>query len=164
MNPIKIETYKEQHKNQIIELILKIQTEEFTIPITLADQPDLLEIPSFYIKNNGNFWVALENEKVVGTIALVDIGNSQCALRKMFVAKEHRGKDKQIAKLLLATLLEQSKINKVNEIYLGTISVFYAAHRFYEKNGFLEIPKNDLPKKFPVMPKDNKFYVYRFEE
>ncbi len=31
----------------------------------------------------GNFWVALYDDKVVGTISFLDIGNHQVALRKM---------------------------------------------------------------------------------
>jgi hypothetical protein len=41
--------------------------------------------------NNGNFWVALYEGKVVGNISLLDIGNQQVALRKMFVEKEFQG-------------------------------------------------------------------------
>ena len=40
-----------------------------------ADQPDLLQIPQFYQSGAGNFWVALDGEEVVGTVALLDIGN-----------------------------------------------------------------------------------------
>jgi hypothetical protein len=103
MQSIKIENYQDHHKDQIISMILKIQTDEFSVPVTIEDQPDLLTISSFYVKGNGNFWVATENDKVIGSIALRDIENSQCALRKMFVAQEHRGKEKKVAHQLLAT-------------------------------------------------------------
>jgi hypothetical protein len=33
-----------------------------------------------------------------------------------------------------------------------------AAHRFYEKNNFNNIPVTDLPSYFPRMMADNKFY------
>jgi N-acetylglutamate synthase-like GNAT family acetyltransferase len=161
MPHIKIESYKDEHKSQIIDLILKIQRDEFSVAITIEDQPDLLQIPSFYVKDKGNFWVALENNEVVGCIALKDIGNSQCALRKMFVAKEYRGKEKNIAQQLLDTLLAASKAKGVKEIYLGTIEKYHAARRFYERNGFIELPKEQLPENFPMMQVDNHFYVYQ---
>jgi N-acetylglutamate synthase-like GNAT family acetyltransferase len=49
----------------------------------------------------------------------------------------------------------------VREIFLGTTSAFLAAHRFYEKNGFGEIAKTELPAAFPVMAIDSKFYLLR---
>jgi hypothetical protein len=51
-------------------------------------------------------------------------------------------------------------MKKINAIYLGTIETFFAAQRFYEKNGFLEIQKDKLPGNFPVMTFDSRFYVY----
>lgn len=33
-----------------------------------------------------------------------------------------------------------------------------AAHRFYEKNGFRELARSELPERFPVMAVDSKFY------
>ena len=56
-----------------MNVILTIQQSEFGIPITLEAQPDLLDIPSFYQKDNGNFWIALDGQEVIGTIALIAI-------------------------------------------------------------------------------------------
>jgi len=161
MSIIHIVEYKNDYQQQVIDLILGIQTKEFNVPVTLKDQPDLETISSFYQRGNGNFWVALLDDKVIGTIALIDIGNSQCALRKMFVAKEYRGKGKGVSKRLLCTVLDWCKFKNIKEIYLGTVSILHAAQRFYEKNGFDEIAKNELPVNFPIMEVDTKFYVYR---
>ena len=49
----------------------------------------------------------------------------------------------------------------ITEVFLGTTDKFLAAHRFYEKKGFRELPKADLPSTFPVMAVDSKFYVLR---
>jgi hypothetical protein len=46
----------------------------------------------------------------------------------------------------------------VEETYLGTTSKYLAAHRFYKKNSFIEIDKSILPKEFPVMKVDTKFF------
>jgi len=147
-------------EQQIVDLIVSIQQREFNIPITADDQPDLLDIPDYYQKNRGNFWVALHNEDVVGTISLLDIGNGQSALRKMFVHQHYRGPEKGTARNLLKTLLDWATTKRLREIYLGTTPQFLAAHRFYEKNGFTEISKEDLPETFPVMEVDTKFYKY----
>lgn len=143
----------------VVDLVLSIQQSEFGIPITLEAQPDLQDIPGFYQRENGGFWVAESQGAVIGTIALLDIGNRQAALRKMFVAESHRGPEHGVARQLLATLLEWCRSRGISEIYLGTTGAFLAAHRFYEKNGFKELSKRELPPAFPVMAVDTKFYV-----
>jgi N-acetylglutamate synthase-like GNAT family acetyltransferase len=154
----RVEAYEEKHQQGIVDLILPIQQQEFNVPITIQDQPDLQSIVSFYMKGNGNFWIAVFQEQVVGTIALVDIGNAQVALRKMFVHRDHRGKEKGVAHQLFDTLAAWCKQKTVKEVLLGTIDSMHAAHRFYTKNGFNEVVKADLPSNFPVMRVDNKFY------
>jgi len=155
---IEISVYHTQYQAQVIELILKIQRDEFGLPITLDDQPDLLIIPAFYQQRNGNFWLALDGNTVVGTIAAIDIGNSHLALRKMFVDVNYRGSSLGVAKNLLFNLINWSKLKNVHTVYLGTVDKFKAAHRFYEKNGFIRIGKFDLPTNFPKREGDNIFY------
>ena len=153
-----IVAYSEKYQQAIVNLILPIQQNEFHVPITIDDQPDLKNIPDVYQKDNGNFWLALKNGEVVGTIALIDFGCSQTVLRKMFVHQDHRGKDKGVAQMLMDELFVWCKNHHVKEIYLGTIDSMHAAHRFYLKNAFEEIPKSSLPETFPVMRVDNRFF------
>jgi GNAT superfamily N-acetyltransferase len=155
---IEIKTYSDVYKDEIARLIIAIQKTEFQIPITLREQPDLSDIPSFYLKNNGNFWVALVDNQVIGTIALLDIGNHQGALRKMFVHAKYRGTNFGVGQRLLDSLIEWAKQKNFKEILLGTTEKFVAAQKFYEKNKFIEIERDKLPPEFPVMTVDVKFY------
>lgn len=152
--------YSNQYGEGIIRMILQIQQEEYNLSITADDQPDLADIEAFYRQDGGNFWVALDGEEVVGTIAIKSIGNGFGALRKMFVKKEYRGRDKGISGALLSHLLYWTKGQGFSKIYLGTTPQFVAAHRFYEKNGFQEINMDELPASFPIMGVDKKFYCY----
>ena len=155
-----VKQYSNEYQAQVIDLILHIQQQEYNIPITKSDQPDLFTIEDFYQTGNGNFWVAVYNEKVVGTISLLDIGDNQVALRKMFVDKEFRGAKFKTASLLLNTAIKWAKEKSLKAVYLGTTPQFLAAHRFYEKNGFTSIDLNELPGNFPVLQVDKKFYQY----
>ena len=155
---IRIAAYEPAHRSGVIDVILPIQQQEFAIPITLERQPDLLNVEDFYRSGGGNFWVALDDERVVGTIALLDIGNRQGALRKMFVRREYRGAHHGIAERLLATLLEWSEVNRIREVFLGTTAQFLAAHRFYEKHSFAQVDREQLPPAFPIMAVDTRFY------
>ena len=157
-NQLSIRPYEESDREPIAELIVHIQQQEYNIAITREDQPDLMSIPQFYQQQNGNFWVALDGQRVVGTIALVDIDNQQVALRKMFVHADYRGKVWKTAQLLLQQATQWAEDKQVTDIYLGTTPQFLAAHRFYEKNGFVEVTESQLPASFPVMKVDKKFY------
>jgi len=143
---------------EIIDLILPIQQIEFNVPITIEAQPDLLDVESNYHQVGGNFWGAKIDGELAGTIALMNIGHNACALRKMFVKKEYRGKEHGIAQKLLETLLAYCRDQNITEVYLGTVDMLKAAHRFYEKNDFNLIEVTDLPSYFPRMMADNRFY------
>jgi N-acetylglutamate synthase-like GNAT family acetyltransferase len=95
---------------------------------------------------------------VVGTVALLDIGNHQGALRKMFVHASYRGPGHGVSARLLETLLAWSRAQGVKDVYLGTTEKFLAAHRFYERNGFQLIAAKELPPSFPKMAVDSRFY------
>jgi len=158
MSEITIQPFTKPYQQQVIELIVGIQSGEFGVKITAEDQPDLKDIENYYQIGSGNFWIALEGTQVVGTISLLDIGNNQVALRKMFVAKPFRGKPLNIAQNLVDTTKSWCKSHCITDIFLGTVPAYHAAHRFYEKNGFTRIEPKSLPTKFPIMEVDKYFY------
>lgn len=157
---VQICEYNETYQPSILQMILQIQQQEYHLPITAEDQPDLCCIPSFYQQEYGNFWAAVDGGVVVGTIAMKNIGNGNAVLRKMFVKKEYRGKELGVSRALLTHLIEWAREKNFSKIYLGTTTQFLAAHRFYEKNGFMEIGVEELPAEFPIMEVDKKFYCY----
>jgi N-acetylglutamate synthase-like GNAT family acetyltransferase len=153
--------FRPEHGSEVVALILGIQRGEFGMSITAEQQPDLARIPAYYQAGDGNFWVARAGGRVVGTISLLDIGASQGALRKMFVHPDFRGREAGTARRLLDALLAWCRERRLRDVFLGTTPHFLAAHRFYEKSGFREIPKAALPASFPVMEVDTKFYHRR---
>jgi GNAT superfamily N-acetyltransferase len=157
--PVTVRSYAEADRDGVVAVILPIQRDEFGIAITLDDQPDLLAIPAFYGAGRGGFWVAEDADgRIVGTIALKDIGGGLGALRKMFVAATHRGAEHGVATALLGRLETEARERGFTELYLGTTDRFRAAHRFYEKHGFQAVARNALPPAFPVMAIDSLFY------
>jgi N-acetylglutamate synthase-like GNAT family acetyltransferase len=155
---IQIARYAEGHGEGVRTLILGIQQREFGLPLGLEAQPDLIDIRRAYGRGASNFWVALAGGEVVGSIALLDIGNRDGALRKMFVKAPFRGARHGVARRLLDGLLAWAEIQLLRRIYLGTHEKLVAAHRFYEKNGFRRIERRELPAAFPVMAVDTMFY------
>ena len=147
--------------DSVHRLVLGIQREEFGVLVTLEEQPDLRDVPAYYQKDNGAFWVAVDGAELVGTIGLLDIGHGQGALRKMFVAPSHRGAAVGVGAVLLRTCLEWAAAVGMHDVLLGTTEQFRAAHRFYEKWGFVKIPQEALPAHFPRMRLDTRFYRYQ---
>lgn len=158
MDETVIVPYDKVYLQDLARMVTNIQQNEFGIPITLEEQPDLIDIPGFFLAGNGNFWLALSDGVVVGCIALKDIGNGRGALRKMFVDARYRGRQYGVGQGLLDTLLVWAREKGFLEILLGTTDKFLAAHRFYEKNGFCAVPKSSLPQEFPVASVDSIFY------
>ncbi len=163
MQKINITPYENKHHGGLINLVLPIQQIEFQVPITLEDQIDLQDAASYfrnYPKGKGEIWVALCDEEVVGSIGLINIGNGQTCLRKMFVRKDFRGKEHNIAQKLLQQYFDYMQSENLHSVFLGTREDLYAARRFYERNGFILIDKTELPVDFPIMSVDSHFYKY----
>ena len=159
---MRITPYTDEDTDPIVDLITTIQIQEFGVATSAEKQPDLRDILGYYQQESGNFWLAFVDDELVGTIAIKDVGSGITALRKMFVKKEYRGKVRGIATALMATLLDWSGEQGVREIYLGTVDVYHAAHRFYEKSGFVEVTRGQMPSSVPLMDVDVKYYCYRF--
>jgi N-acetylglutamate synthase-like GNAT family acetyltransferase len=73
---------------------------------------------NYYQKGKGNFWIALDNHKVIGIIALLDMGHPQSVFEKFFVCKDYRRKNVGVGQQLLNTLLAWAKSQSIQAIYL----------------------------------------------
>lgn len=162
---IELEPFAPTDAEGVASLILAIQREEYGLSITLDEQPDLRDIPRFYGQGAGGFWVARDGERVVGTIGLLDIGDRQAALRKMFVSIAHRGRGARgepgTAQRLLDSVIGHAIRCGLTDLFLGTTDRFLAAHRFYERNAFIRVDPQALPRSFPRMAVDSRFYRRR---
>jgi len=134
--------YNDGVKNEAIALILDIQNNEAKINLTIADQPDLLNIEDAYINNGGNFWLAVDNGEVVGTLALMKIDNEWSVLKKFFVRADYRSQKVGLA--LYDRLLEFAHAKGFRHVILDTPSVAVKSHKFYQRAGFRLIDKSDL--------------------
>lgn len=153
-----IDSFRPGDALDVVNVIVPIQRDEYGIAITAEDQPDLAQIPQFYQVGAGGFWVARDGDRIVGTIGLKDIGGAAGALRKMFVLPAYRGPEHRTAARLLTALLQHARARGLASVWLGTTDKFLAAHRFYEKHGFRQVAKAELPPGFLFMPVDTKFY------
>ena len=101
-----------------------------------SDKKDLLN-PDKIIHNGGQVFFALENQKVIGTVAMINSSEDRFELAKMTVQEDFRGKG--IANLLMDECLKFAKENKANEIFLISNDSLTIARNLYDKYGFKEV-------------------------
>ena len=101
-----------------------------------SDKKDLLN-PDKIVHNGGQVFFALENQKVIGTVAMINSSENRFELAKMTVQKDFRGKG--IANMLMDECLKFAKENKANEIFLISNDSLTIARNLYDKYGFKEV-------------------------
>lgn len=103
------------------------------------------------------YWVALDGIKVVGTVGVI-VTPQFAILKSLFVAKPYRGHSPGIAQKLLKTASNKAIEHNCSIMYLGTMSQFTAAQRFYEKHGYIRIKAEEMPADIPANDFDTVFY------
>lgn len=112
---------------------------EFDEPIFSAQSKKIAAI--FSLPNN-RFWVATNDDKVIGTIAMTKLQDGNAVVKSMLVDQAFRGQ--AVADLLLAALAAEAIQNQCTRLYPGTMARFAAGQRFYEKNGFVKCESDEL--------------------
>ena len=101
-----------------------------------SDKKDLLN-PDKIVHNGGQVFFALKNQKVIGTVAMINSSDDRFELAKMTVQEDFRGKG--IANMLMDECLKFAKENKANEIFLISNDSLTIARNLYDKYGFKEV-------------------------
>lgn len=135
-NSIQIIEYKNVPKkfsNQLIHEFVDLSMHHF-IGRPFKVRNDVMQIEDYYIKNGGNFWIAVDKEKIVGTIAL-EKRQKKGILKRFYVDEnyQHFGVGNDLYCMLEKYVKEETDIQV---LYLACGKVLKAAHRFYSKHGF----------------------------
>lgn len=130
-----IEEFKPEYKDQVIALISQVLRDEEAIPdyIELIDDEDLHRIPEIY-SGRSRFWIAVKDDKVIGTVAIKELSGNTAKLRRMFVFTKYHGSG--LGQALLDQALNFARRKVFKGVILNTHPLMKRAHHFYEKNGF----------------------------
>lgn len=158
METLRIVTYQPEFQPRIDEMMIRIQA-EYAEQITSRHSTVL---PDVYNLPGQKYWVAFCDENITGTIGLVLYADHNAVVKRMMVDPAYRGDRFPTAKTLLDTAFNWAHEHSVKRIYLGTMHQFVAAQKFYLKNGFVEIKKEELPSDYTVNPMDTLFYKLDF--
>jgi GNAT superfamily N-acetyltransferase len=99
-----------------------------------AIDPDLDDPGAVYAA----LWVALDRGRVVGSVALRDLGDSALELKRMYLRPDARGYG--LGKRLLATALGYARESGAQVVRLDTSERMETARHLYEAHGFVRVP------------------------
>lgn len=108
------------------------------------------------VDKGGDILFALENDEVIGTVALVPTEPGEFELAKMVVAQGHQGKG--VGELLGKAAIAWTVARQPKRLFLVTNSSLSGAIRLYERIGFQHLPmphqseyaRADVYMEFPV--------------
>lgn len=161
---IEIKQYMEEDRDEVIELVLHCQNDGTRPIVTVDDQPELLHIKEDYMASGGNFWVAKENGRLVGSIGLMNCGDGIAVLKKFFTYEPYRSSPHHLGSRLYGKLLEFAKERGFKLLLLDTPKNTDRAHKFYEAAGFKQIEEQKLPVMFDHPYSDSDFFCLHIDE
>ncbi len=137
---IKIIEYNQKY-NQEINDFVNWSMHTF-IGRPFKQREDLLDIEEYYIKNGGNFWIAIDKNKIIGTIALEN-RNTTGILKRFYINKNYQRLGIGSSLYNEFEMFVKSMTN-INSLYLACCQSLTNAHKFYRKNGWEQIEKLDI--------------------
>lgn len=157
---MQIESFQEnpQHLAQLVDLINYCQNIEANLSIKMAEQDDIFQIKDYYQAKGGNFWVALEDDKVVGSIALLPINHQTAVLKKFFTYPKFRGQPNRLGAKLYQQLINFAHEHNFQRIVLDTPEGETRSHYFYEKNGFKQVTPAQFKADYPYPDRNSRLY------
>jgi GNAT superfamily N-acetyltransferase len=101
-----------------------------------GEVPELRALATYFAEAGGALWAAERDGRVIGMAATRPMGQDAAyEICKVYVAKEARGTG--LAHDLLAAAEAHARAAGAERLVLWTDTRFEAAHRFYEKRGFV---------------------------
>ncbi|WP_297352365.1 GNAT family N-acetyltransferase [Paraburkholderia sp.] len=154
---VQIERFSQSRESEVWSLISQVWA-EFDIHDDPRAENDLGDLAHAYQGGASGFWIAISDNRVVGTACLKDLGDGLIAVKRFYVLKEFRGTTIGTAQFLLDHLVQHARQSGAKSLCLGTIELTVAAQRFYEKNGFQKVPRSELPTEQFAAEIDTLFY------
>ena len=127
------------------KLVFGVLREYDLEPDLKATDLDIFDIETHY-QNRGGVFEILEDEHgcLLGTVGLYPLDAETVELRKMYFAKELRGRG--FGKKMLEKMIETARSLGYKKIYLETASVLKEAVALYEKYGFKPTAEKHTPR------------------
>lgn len=101
-------------------------------------QMELQALPGDYARPRGRLLLALSGTEPLGCVALREIRDSCCEMKRLFVRPSKRGLG--AGKALVSRVLAEAQAIGYSEVVLDTLPSMAEAQIIYERFGFRDIP------------------------
>lgn len=138
---IKYIEFSQQYQDEINDFINKSMYQFIHRPYKI--RKDVANIENYYIKNGGNFWLAIsqKNKSIIGSIGLEK--REHCGiLRRFYIQAEYQ--NQKVGSNLYQILEKYSIENNINTLYLTCGKILEKAHRFYTNNGWVQLDQPEI--------------------
>lgn len=98
---------------------------------------ELDQLPGKYALPDGRLYIACNEEKAVGCVALRRIDDAVCEMKRLYVKPEFRGQ--KVGEMLADRIIEDAAQLKYEYMVLDTLMNLESAVNLYKKLGFYEI-------------------------
>lgn len=106
-------------------------------------------LPGKYAPQEGRLYIAFENDEALGCIALREIGDGVCEMKRLFLRESARGKG--VGKMLIEKVLEDAleigyRLMRLDTYppKMGKAVDLYKAYGFYEIPSYYNNPHDDV--------------------
>jgi len=128
---------------------------EYSTPIFTSNAMKMTEV----IQLPGHrYWMLLHNGQLFGMIGVIILNENQAELKRFYLHQNYRSLPEKWATQLFEKVIQWCAFKKTKQLFLGTMQVLKAANKFYLKQGFHTISRNELPKEIEIHPFDDTFY------
>jgi len=133
---LEIREYKKEDHSQLIEMISMVLAEhKMSIDFTGPDK-DLQDLQNIYFLNNGAFFIAKLDDRIIGSVAVSKIDDESSELRKLYVLKEYRNRG--FGKILLDKAIDFASSNRYRKMELEVSKKHQKAISLYQQAGFIK--------------------------
>lgn len=147
------------HLAQLVDLINYCQNIEAGLGIKMAEQSDIFEIETHYQQHGGQFWLAFDQNQVVGCIGLLPLNDEVAVLKKLFTMPEYRGDPHRLGRHLVDEFMNYAKAHRFSLVVLDNPEGEQRSHYFYEKQGFQQVNRDQLKFQWSFPDRDSRFYM-----
>jgi DNA-binding MarR family transcriptional regulator/N-acetylglutamate synthase-like GNAT family acetyltransferase len=136
LSPITIRSFKPEDMDYIIGSHRTLYEAEYGFNHEFGDYVEeyVHKFMNHYDEDKENLWIAEENGKPVGMIAIVKVDDSTAQLRWFLLEPEARGRG--LGNRLVKTALDFCRDKNYKQVFLWTVHVLDTARHLYKSHGF----------------------------
>lgn len=142
MARMRIRVFKESDGAKVRSLISSVMRNEFGMESRAYPENDLNDILGSYGAKRDAFFVAEQDKKIIGTVAIKEEDNRVALLRRLFVHPEYRKKGYGLK--LIEAAIDFCKRQRYRVIVFRSTDRMSRANSLCERMGFLERARVDF--------------------